>query len=333
VRTFLLTILAWGGCFIAASAQYAPQAGIAGSTAVPASSPGIVRWATGCRVQRGFQDIAQPGLGLVSNGDSSAAVGAQDGSVVSVGDSGVAVLTFAHPIADGPGADLAVFENGFPNPQNSEEAFLELAFVEVSSDGQFFVRFPAQSLTPVAPQLSSTAGAGYINARALNNLAGKYRGGFGTPFDLAELTGTPGLDIGRITHVRIVDVVGSVGAHASLDSAGRPINEPYPTQFPTGGFDLDAVAVLSSVVAVNDISNTESAAIYPNPTSGDAALHLTVPGARRVLLTDTRGVSVYAVSTTETVIQLPLAPLPAGLYFITVQNSAGSVWRGRVVRQ
>jgi len=54
-----------------------------------------------------------------------------DGYIVSLGDSGVADVTFAGAIYNGPGADFAVFENGFLNATNDSLAFLELAFVEV----------------------------------------------------------------------------------------------------------------------------------------------------------------------------------------------------------
>jgi hypothetical protein len=33
--------------------------------------------------------------------------------------------------------------------------------------------------------------------------------------------------------------------YASYDSQGHQINDPWPTNFPTGGFDLDAVGVIN----------------------------------------------------------------------------------------
>jgi hypothetical protein len=84
-----------------------------------------------------------------------------------------------------------------------------------------------------------------LDPRNLHNLAGKHPAGYGTPFDLAELTGAPGLDAGRITHVRLIDVTGDVkNGHGSRDSLGNWINDPWPTRFQTCGFDLDAVAVI-----------------------------------------------------------------------------------------
>ena len=59
------------------------------------------------------------------------------------------------------------------------------------------------------------------------------------------LAGTPGLDIQRITHVKVIDVVGSIDPdYASHDSHGNKVNDPWPTPFHTGGFDLDAIGVI-----------------------------------------------------------------------------------------
>ncbi len=169
-------------------------------------SPSIVAWASGYTdLVRGPLNAADPGGGLASFGTGSEAVGPADGKsshVVSLGDGGQITLTFAEPIIDGPGDDLAVFENGF------SDTFLELAFVEVSTNGIDFFRFAASSLTQTDTQVGTF---GSLDPTNLDNLAGKYRGGFGTPFDLAKLAGvSPQLDINHVGFVRIVDAIGSI---------------------------------------------------------------------------------------------------------------------------
>ena len=76
--------------------------------------------------------------------------------------------------------------------------------------------------------------------------------GYGTPFDLEELRGSEGLDIDRITHVRLVDVVGTIDPqYATRDYKGRIVNDPWPTNdtiWGSGGFDLTGVAVLRSEI-------------------------------------------------------------------------------------
>ena len=223
-----------------------------GAMAIHFEDDRILGWATGwSSFQRGPVTIAEPDGPLASWGSPSDALYMSDVkindvlAVVSLGDGGSITLTFDQPIGDGPGSDLAVFENGFKDERPGMGGFdyLELAFVEVSSDGTTFHRFPAISLTQTTTQVPF---GGTLDGTKLENLAGKYVREYGTPFDLAELAGIEGLNIAAITHVRIVDVVGCIDpAYGSMDSLGNLINDPWETPFETGGFDLDAVAVLN----------------------------------------------------------------------------------------
>lgn len=316
---------------IFATAQFAPQAGISGSTAISATASEIVAWATNCSVQRGYIDIATPSAGHTSTGDSSAATGPANGTVVCLGDSGIATLSFAASLYDGPGADFAVFENGFKDPANPSMAFLELAFVEVSSDGINFTRFPAISNTPSNTQIP---GSGvYMDASLINNLAGKYVATFGTPFDLAELAGTPGLDIDNITHIRLADVIGSVSSHTCLDNEGKIINDPYPTNFPTGGFDLDAVAAMH--LHSTSISNrdNEPLRIYPNPAKD--ILHINQGRTSTGLLCIYTGIGTKV--TEQEIggkdISIGLTQLAPGAYYITLTSDSGTTqWAGSFIK-
>ncbi len=238
---------------------------------IPADSSAFVGWATQATVERGYRNIAEPDSGLVSAGMPEMVTGAADGQIVSLGDGGRATLQFAFPIEDGPGPDFAVFENGFGS---GDGFFLELAFVEVSSDGEQFVRFPATSLTDTSEQID---GFGLLRPELVNNLAGKYVAFNGTPFDLAELAGAPGLDIGAVTHVRVADVVGSIdSAYATYDREGRAVNDPWPTPFPSGGFDLDAVGVIheNRMTTSTEIAAPDTWQVYPNPIRNGEALEI-----------------------------------------------------------
>jgi hypothetical protein len=219
---------------------YAPAAGQQGSTAIHMDDERIVAWATGAAVERGPMNISNPDAGNASYGTAGNAVGKASGNstgVVSLGDGGAALLTFDDAIRNGDGADFVVYENGF------SDTFLELAFVEVSSDGDNFIRFDAVSLTEADTQKS---GFEALDPADIHNFAGKYRQGYGTPFDLEELRGASELlDVDAITHVRIVDVVGSIDdAYATYDALGNKVNDPWSTPFGSSGFDLDAVGVI-----------------------------------------------------------------------------------------
>lgn len=314
-------------------AQYAPQAGLPGSTAISAASSQFVSWATQCTIQRGYMDINNPSLGYTSAGDSSLALGAPDHNIVSLGDNGVATLTFPHPIIDGPGPDFAVFENGFLNTANDSEAFLELAFVEVSSDGVNYFRFPATSLTQHNVQIGN---GNYINACNLNNLAGKYIGMYGTPFDLSELAGTPGLDVNNVTHVRLVDVVGSIGAHASLDHLGNIINDPYPTAFFSCGFDLDAVGVINqSGTGVKELTDDVPVNVFPNPVADRISVTIKTPLSNTLTatLTGMAGNMLKRYDLAQAVNSFDIASYPAGLYYLVITDTNGGKWVEKVVKR
>ncbi len=225
---------------------YADAAGQSGSTAIYMTNAAFVSWADG-------YTNAVRGTEVSGFDDLSDALGPAEGTSYDVycfGRGGEATLTFSAGIRDGDGYDFAVFENAF------NDTFLELAFVEVSSDGRNFVRFPNYSINAPGTQM---------DADKIFGLAGKYRQGYGTPFDLSQITlayeavlagntdfsasfaaqltnNYPLLDFDRISHIRFVDVIGDDAS--SYDSRGVTANDVYPTSI-TAGFDLDAVGVIN----------------------------------------------------------------------------------------
>ncbi|UCE50197.1 MAG: DUF4465 domain-containing protein [Phycisphaerales bacterium] len=228
-----------------------------------------------------------PAPGLAGQwSDPTMALGPVTGSnidIVSLGDldseqirqglaPGEITLGFAEPIRQGKGYDFVVFENGFVSNINTAagsiagQMFAELAYVEVSSNGIDFARFPAVSLTgePVGRY-------GTIEIGNVHNLAGKHpnAGGtcIGTPFDLKDVTADPAVvsglvDVNNIKYVRLVDIPGSGDFHDEavmhidpgtwpvwdLHMDNHPIYDAWDaaagTPNPSGGFDLEAIGVL-----------------------------------------------------------------------------------------
>ena len=289
-------------------AQYAPAAGKIGTTAIYKDSSAIVGWAKKCTIVRGPDDISSASPVYPTTGTEQSALGQADGlDVISLGDGGSATLEFESPILNGPGPDFAVFENSFSSD------FLELAFVEVSSNGSDFVRFPAVSLTDTAVQVSSF---GTLDATKIHNLAGKYAAKYGVPFDLEVLKDSLNIDLTSITHVRIVDVVGSVDPlHASYDSQGRPINDPWPTNFPSGGFDLDAVAVINSSGTFIAKSEERDFRIYPVPAQNYLAIETIEAGLEAWQVFDAQGQLVAAGGPTS---KINCGHWKNGLYFLSL---------------
>lgn len=306
---------------VAAVAQgqgpFCGRVGTEGCDAIVWNDPSIVAWATGCSVVRGSRNMSNPSAAPVTFGDSTRAIGPASTSVygvVSLGDGGSATLTFDVVIADGPGPDLVVFENPF------DDYFLELAFVEVSSDGEHFVRFPATSLTQTATQVCDT---GHLDATNLHNLAGKYRVGYGTPFDLADLADSAGVDISAVTHVRVVDVVGSIDPQwATYDAYGHMVNDPFPTISYSGGFDLDAVGVLHTATESVERVKESRLRVWPNP----ARERLMVSGrsGSTAVLSDMRG-RVVAIVVCGEAATMDIETLPAGVYILRVDEEVKKI--------
>ena len=218
--------------------------------------------------------VYAPAPGVASGwNDPSYALGHVTGDnwdIVSLGDlgttaigngtaSGRITLDFATPVRNLSGADFVVFENGFVSgglAGIAGQITAELAYVEVSSNGSDFARFPSRSRTPAA-----VGAYGTIDPTNVFNLAGKHvnAGGqsWGTPFDLSQLASDPlvvggQVDLNAIRYVQIVDIPGkgpftdSQGNFINrfTDSQGNPIYDAWLTSG-SGGFDLEAVGAIS----------------------------------------------------------------------------------------
>lgn len=192
----------------------------------------IVAWATGYESYISGEDLIEDWK------KPEKALGKAEGTsadIVSLGNGGSIVLTFEKPVTNGEGADFAVFENSL------SDTFLELGFVEVSSNGTDFVRFDTYYLG-----VDPVDAFGNHEQKLIWGFAGKFKQGIGTKFDLNDLAEESEVvdktvDLTNITHIRIVDVIGD---GSEIDTLGNPIYDPYPT-IESAGFDLDAVGVMN----------------------------------------------------------------------------------------
>ena len=295
-------------------AQFDGPVGTEGCQAIHCDNPAIIGWATSCEVTRGYQNIAIRGE-LASYGIPENAIGKVTEStmdVVSLGDGGIAILTFDIPIRNGDGYDFAVFENSF------DGLYLELAFVGVSSDGNHWVRFPSISNTQTDTQID---GYGTLDATRIHNLAGKYRAGWGTPFDLEVLEDDENLDKNNIRYVKLIDVIGTIDPqYASYDVNGNIINDPYPTNFASGGFDLAGVAVMNDWKP-NSIPAAEllKYSIYPNPCV--EYVWVSTPKAGTVLsLYNVLGTLLWQGTAFAGTAKIEMQNYPSGFYIFSIGN-------------
>src|SRR5690554_1855255 len=305
--------------------SYAPAAGEPGSTAIEYNDPIFVGWATNVEIERGYINISDTSIyygasNKATFGSPANAIGPASNittDAVSLGDSGIAIITFGLPITNGQGADFAVFENGL------NDSFLELAHVEVSSDGINYVRFPSHSQTQTNTPVGSF---GALDPTYLYNLAGKYKVGFGTPFDLEDLKNENGLNVNAITHIKIIDVIGSIGEHATFDAYGNKINDLFPTAFNSGGFDLAAIGIINeAVLSLNDEKSYFK--VYPNPSTGFVNIKTKGKSVSEICITDQLGkrISTKQLKTKNEELSIDL---PKGMYFIHfISNTSTHVER------
>ena len=185
---------------------------------------------------------------------------------------GQVTLSFDDPICDGPGPDFVIFENSFISLGEAGvagEIFAELAYVEVSTDGITFVRFPSVSLTD-----ENVGPMGTVDPTNIYNLAGKHINGkeysWGTPFNLKDIADNQAvidgdIDLANINYVKVVDIPGSGFFYDSASELIDPnsidpntgtggvnyktdhnIFDPWVT-WGSGGFDLEAVGVVNQI--------------------------------------------------------------------------------------
>jgi hypothetical protein len=247
----------------AKAGPYAPAAGNSGSTAVSMDDPAFIDWASGWVDYIAGDNLASTWM------NPQKALGPPEGTsfeVVSLGSGGAITMTFDPPLSNGLGWDFAIFENSF------SDTFLELAYVEVSSDGVQFVRFDNDSLTA-----GPVGGFGATDPTNIDGFGGKYRQGFGTPFDLADLSTKDDVlnglvKLNEISHVRIIDIIGD---GTFLDTSGGVIWDPYPTA-QSAGFDLDAVGVRYHQI----VNNAPNQPVLESPEDGsqDIPLNITLIG-------------------------------------------------------
>jgi len=263
----------------------------------------ILSWATGVvDFERGWVNYLDEKAGRVSFGDPKDPLG-PNGEPFSLGDGGWITFSFLEPVGDGDGIDLAVFENGF---ESGGGVYMELGFVEVSSNGTDFVRLP--NLARRETQPGAFEGS---FSEDFYNLAGNFVGGTG--IDLGDLLIDPDplvidgtVDLGNIQFVRVRDVIGDIaGPGTTFDSHGRAVADPFPTPFASGGMDITGVALLNPPVPSgiqDDIASSTGSnsartmVAYPNPFADSVRLDLDSRSIRTVEILDARGRRVAALA-------------------------------------
>jgi len=311
-------------------AQFDPQVLFGSTKAIYRDSSIIKGWATSCNVTRGWQNYLDTSIGKASVGSEYNGTLKADGYVISLGDSGIAILQFDNPISNKEGPDFCVFENGFTLGNAQSASHMELAFVEVSSDGVNYKRFPATSFIDTSIQLGN---ADVSEAFLVDGLAGKYISGFGTPFDLNVFAALSSININKITHVKLIDVVGNKDAqYPARDKDGRKIVDPWPTPFAASGFDLDAVGVINQLYQTNVFENEKFViSVYPNPVKTGENLVLNhLENSAQICISNLQGVMVCNETASEK-ISIETERFEKGIYLLSITQNNQTIHQKIVI--
>lgn len=211
----------------------------------------VITWAPGTAAHaNGNNALGPPSGGGLFLGSTHAA---------SLGVQGWTVLQLDEAAFDGAGTDLIVCENAFFVSGAPGTAFVEAVFVEVSTDGNTFVRFPAEYGGPAvqSPPFAGVRPEWYFGfAGVLPVSADPAKGvdplhlvhGGGDAFDLGDLADDPAVvagdvDLYDIRYVRLVDVRSGV----DTDDLGTEVFD--------AGLDASASADIDALVVVNSLPN------------------------------------------------------------------------------
>lgn len=278
--------------------------------------------------------VAHDTMGNLGGGifNPANALGSPNGAthVHTLGIGGWLTLGFGVTIANGPGADFLVAENPFHI--GFADTYAEVAFVEVSSNGVDFARFPSAYF---GPQVEPGA-FGSVIVGSYANLTGQtpvraasspsvdpqdvVEAG-GDAFDLADLATHPLVlqnlvDLDAITQVRIVD------ARSGIDQDSRGV---LVRDAGTNGADIDAVTVIHHV---GEITNDHPTVSLQVAVDGTFLLRLEDPQGWQDLDPATlraalfgQPIDPYGLLTSLQVVQIDTAgftlaqpfPLPAGV--------------------
>ena len=137
---------------------------------------------------------------------------------------------------------------------------------------------------------------------------------------MADIANDALLNKQSITHVKVIDVVGSIqNQYCSRDANNHKINDPWPTGWGNGGFDLDAVGVIhQQAVGINELE-LRNISIYPNPATD--MLYVNLPSTNySVEVINLMGEVVLKSENKSNTTFIEINNLKSGVYFLTISS-------------
>lgn len=181
--------------------------------------------------------------------------------ILSLGEGGSVTVGFGVTITDGPGVDFTVYENAIV----FGDVFAEVFFVEVSTNGTDFARFPTSYVGPQNPgdftlmPIGTYDGFGghqpvltnIFDAMPVDPLDPARSGG--ESFDLSALANDPLVTGGQVdlTEIHFVRLIDAPSGGLSTDTSGTPVWDSREAVGAANSADIDAIAVIQHTGTVN----------------------------------------------------------------------------------
>ena len=100
------------------------------------------------------------------------------------------------------------------------------------------------------------------------------------------------------------------------------MNDPYPTAFPNGGFDLDAVGVIHSLINSIPEENHELVRVYPNPFTENFMINSDIIIDYKLF--NSLGEVIISARTNQHQTIVNISDQPNGIYFLQLNSEQKS---------
>jgi hypothetical protein len=128
-------------------------------------------------------------------------------------------------------------------------------------------------------------------------------------------------------------VVGSLDdRYATYDVLGNKINDPFPTPFASGGFDLDAVGVINQQLELYAGQAINTAFIqFPSLIQSDELLRIQhLPASGQLTIYDLQGKVILQQTIQDQMLTIPSGTLNPGCFMAALQSN-GQTWIKKIM--
>jgi hypothetical protein len=107
---------------------------------------------------------------------------------------------------------------------------------------------------------------------------------------------------------------------ATKDVNGHKINDPWPTPFPSSGFDLDAVGVIHTLANDVKIMDAVSMQLFPTIAPHFVNVACSLADANRIVVTNALGQEIFSQNINTVITTIDVSGLETGVYWVLIKS-------------